>query len=255
MDFGHAGYHILYPEVRSLMSRFMILDRWTVTAAVLLVILCVMLILPPSPVPEPPEEDYSVARKHEYVIFIDIEDKKLYLLENEKCIRQYPIASGKKETPSPIGTWKITSKGSWGGGFGERWLGLNVPWGIYGIHGTNRPGSIGQAASHGCIRMLNKHVRELYSLVSHGTTVIIVDGLYGPFGRGFRPINPGDRGADVFEVQRRLKQLGYYNTYVDGIYGEEMKRAVHNFQKSKGLTVKNTITRNDLLEMGFREFE
>lgn len=229
-------------------------DRWTVTAAILFVILWVILILPPRSVQES-EEDSSVIQMQEYIIFIDLGNKKLYLFENDKCIREYPIASGKKETPSPIGTWKIISKGSWGGGFGERWMGLNVPWGLYGIHGTNRPGSIGQAASHGCIRMLNRHVRELYNLVPHGTTVMIVDGLYGPFGSGFKPIKPGDRGADVFEVQRRLKQLGYYNSYVDGIYGEGMKRAVHSFQRDRGLTVKNTITREDLLEMGFREFE
>ena len=47
---------------------------------------------------------------------------------------------------------------NWGGGFGTRWLGLNVPWGIYGIHGTNQPWSIGTQASAGCIRMFNRHV-------------------------------------------------------------------------------------------------
>jgi hypothetical protein len=229
-------------------------DRWSVTAAILFVILCVIIIVPPHP-KQVPEEDYSVVRMQEYIIFIDLGNKRLYLFENDRCIKEYPVATGKKETPSPIGTWKIISKGSWSGGFGERWMGLNVPWGVYGIHGTNRPGSIGRAASHGCIRMHNRHVRELYNLVPHGTTVIIVEGLFGPFGRGFKPINPGDRGADVFEVQRRLKQLGYYNAYVDGIYGEGMKKAVHSFQRDRDLPVKNTITREDLLEMGFREFE
>ncbi len=43
-----------------------------------------------------------------------------------------------------------------------RWIGLNVPWGVSGIHGTNMPGTIGSEASHGCIRMLDKDVEEHY---------------------------------------------------------------------------------------------
>lgn len=193
--------------------------------------------------------------KHNYVIFIEIEDNTLYLLDDNVCVRKYPISSGKASTPSPLGSWKIVSKGSWGGGFGDRWLGLNVPWGTYGIHGTNRPSSIGWAASHGCIRMYNRDIRELYNMVSIGTPVIIVNGSFGAFGNGFKLINVGARGADVYEVQRRLKELGYYQGTVDGIYGEIMKSSVHKFQRDMGLPVENTINRDDLLKMGFLEFD
>ncbi len=103
--------------------------------------------------------------------------------------------------------------------------------------------------------MLNEHVRELYQMVPYGTTVIIVDGIFGPFGRGFKPVKPGDRGADVYEVQRKLKELGYYKGYVDGIYGEGMKQAVHRFQRDNGLTAQNTVNRESLEQMGFLEFE
>jgi hypothetical protein len=132
---------------------------------------------------------------------------------------------------------------------------INVNWGKYGIHGTTRPGSIGWASSHGCIRMNNKDVKELYNIVPHGTPVVIVNGSFGPFGTGFRTIKPGDRGADVYVVQQRLKELGFYKGYVDGIYGEGMKSAVHSFQKSSSLYIKNEITEKDLLAMGFRKFE
>ncbi len=201
------------------------------------------------------QSSIQITNSHDYVIYIGLDDRILYLLDNDKCIKKYPVAIGKSDSPSPIGFWKVINKGKWSGGFGDRWLGLNVPWGKYGIHGTNRPGSIGWAASHGCIRMKNKHVIELYELVPHGTPVVIVDGSFGPFGQGFKPIKIGDRGADVYEVQRRLKELGYYKGYVDGIYGESMKTAVHKFQKDKGLEVKNTITEKDLQAMGFLEFE
>jgi lipoprotein-anchoring transpeptidase ErfK/SrfK len=52
---------------------------------------------------------------------------------------------------------------------GTRWMGLSAAG--YGIHGTNAPGSIGKAASHGCIRMRNRDVEELFELVGVGVTV------------------------------------------------------------------------------------
>ena len=70
-----------------------------------------------------------VSKKVDYCIYIQIEDKTLYLLQDGKCIRKYPIASGATYWPSPLGCWKITEKDDWGEGFGGRWLGLNVPWG------------------------------------------------------------------------------------------------------------------------------
>ncbi|NSW91124.1 MAG: L,D-transpeptidase family protein [Firmicutes bacterium] len=197
----------------------------------------------------------STAKKPEYVIFIEIEDKTLYLLEDGECIKKYPIATGKPGYPSPIGYWKIITKDTWGEGFGGRWMGLNVPWGKYGIHGTTIPGSIGYAASHGCIRLYNKDVRELYNIVPHGTPVIIVNGPFGPFGTGFRTIEPGDRGADVMAIQKRLKELGYFKGWVSGIYNDDLKYAVQKFQKDKGLPISNTISKKCWEAMGFLEFE
>ena len=52
---------------------------------------------------------------------------------------------------------------------GTRWLGLSHKG--YGIHGTNRPDSIGKNASHGCIRMRNREVEELFKLVAVGDQV------------------------------------------------------------------------------------
>jgi lipoprotein-anchoring transpeptidase ErfK/SrfK len=48
-------------------------------------------------------------------------------------------------------------------------MGLSAPG--YGIHGTNVPSSIGQAASHGCIRMRQADLEELFELVTVGTVV------------------------------------------------------------------------------------
>ena len=200
------------------------------------------------------EED-SKEQKKIYKIFIEIEDKTLYLLANGECIKEYTIASGKSGYPSPLGCWTIIEKGDWGEGFGGSWLGLDVPWGMYGIHGTIFNSSIGSAASKGCIRMFSEDVAELYSLVSVGTEVVIVNGQFGPFGRKFDEINSGDRGADVLAIQQQLKQLDFYSGELDGIYEDDLKKALHKFQRANGLEAQNTITREAWLKMGFREFE
>jgi lipoprotein-anchoring transpeptidase ErfK/SrfK len=50
---------------------------------------------------------------------------------------------------------------------------LTLRGGEYAIHGTNRPASVGGFVSHGCIRMYNHDIVELYSLVAVGTPVIV----------------------------------------------------------------------------------
>jgi len=183
-------------------------------------------------------------------ILIDVDEKTLYLMDGNKLIKKYTVATGKPSTPTPLGRWKIISKARWGGGFGSRWMQIDVPWGKYGIHGTNQPSSIGYSASHGCIRMLNKDVEDLYTYVKYGTPVVIYGGLFGPFGNGARNLKPGDKGIDVVEVQRRLKMLGYYNGYIDGVYGPSMERAVNSFQKDKGLPVNRVIYYETYRAMG-----
>lgn len=170
-------------------------------------------------------------------ILVDIGEEKLYLIDKEKNIilKEYSIASGKPETPSPTGTWKVVRMAKWSGGFGTRWIELNVPWGKFGIHGTNRPGTIGSEASHGCIRMFNKNVEELYEYVEPGMIVAIYAGPNGPFEDGLITLKPGDRGSDILEVQRKMKDKGYHPKDLDGIYGEDMKRYVIKFRKDNDL--------------------
>lgn len=189
---------------------------------------------------------YVKQDERNYAIHIEVDKKLLYLidLDTNEIVKKYVVATGKPGTPTPLGTFKIIQKGMWGGGFGSRWMGLNVPWGKYGIHGTNKPGSIGYNASHGCIRMKNKDVEELYSLVKYNTSVTLTMGDNGPFGHGFRVLRPGDRGADVQEVQKRLKQKGYYNGSIDGVYGDGTKYALIKFLKDNGLPITDSIGPN-----------
>ncbi len=66
--------------------------------------------------------------------------------------------------------------------------------------------SIGQYASHGCIRMYNADVEQLYDLVPFGTPVIIT----GDPLKHQRTLEFGDIGADVQWVQQRLRHAGYF---------------------------------------------
>jgi lipoprotein-anchoring transpeptidase ErfK/SrfK len=47
---------------------------------------------------------------------------------------------------------------------------------IYRIHGTNAPSTIGQRVSSGCIRLTNEDVADLYSRVTVGTKVVVING-------------------------------------------------------------------------------
>ncbi|MGQ9706439.1 MAG: L,D-transpeptidase family protein [bacterium] len=128
----------------------------------------------------PPPDDFKSG------IFIDLSNHSITLVRGSTIIKQYPCATG-IENPTPTGEYTITVKLAnptwyWQGkaippgpdnGLGTRFLGISKKG--YGIHGTNEPESIGRNASHGCIRMNNADVEELYELVNVGDKVMIVE--------------------------------------------------------------------------------
>lgn len=205
-----------------------------------------------------PDNITDIENKIKYSILVDLNELRLYLINKDthEIVKTYPIASGKATTPSPVGTWTVIFKeANWGKGFGSRWIALNVPWGKYGIHGTNKPLSIGGAKSSGCIRMFNKNVENLYEYVGVGTTVVIYGGPYGLFTNHFRNLVPGDRGSDVFEVQRKLKDIGYYSGKLDGIYSDDMKRGVVKFRKDNNLQTTHNINAELYNKLDMKPFE
>jgi lipoprotein-anchoring transpeptidase ErfK/SrfK len=120
-------------------------------------------------------EDQFESFRVEYSITIKPSEKRLYLIRDKKIFKSYPIATGKPASPTPKGTFKIENVAvNPGGPFGVRWLGLDAPYGDYGIHGTNNPSSIGRSISNGCIRMYNEDILDLIKYVWVGTVVKIV---------------------------------------------------------------------------------
>ena len=120
------------------------------------------------------------------MIVVSVEDRRLALVEDGRVKATYRVAVGKDATPSPVGTFRIVQRVSNptyyhkgevippgpGNPIGDRWMGLSRAG--YGIHGTNRPASIGRAASHGCIRMSRTDLESLFAQVRVGDTVQIV---------------------------------------------------------------------------------
>ncbi|GKX31617.1 hypothetical protein SH1V18_40970 [Vallitalea longa] len=190
-----------------------------------------------------------------YYILVDLDTYIMYVFKDNEMYKEYPVSGGKYSTPSPLGTWNIVSKANWGEGFGGTWMGFNVPWGKYGIHGTDEPWSIGSGLSKGCIRMYNDDAKDLKKYIPYGTKVTIIKGPYGPFGDGLRTLTPGDTGSDVFAVQERLKELGYYKGYCDGKYGDGLKSAIFKYENDKGLPRSYYITETLYESLGFIPFE
>lgn len=177
-------------------------------------------------------------------ILIDIDNKQMKLvdLDTKEIVKKYTVSTNKEDTPTPIGDFKIIQKEQWGEVYGSRWMKLNVPWGNYGIHGTDKPKSIDSNPSPGSIQMNNNDIEELYSIVKYDTPVTIEGGPHGAFNYGFRILKPGDKGADVQEVQKRLKLKGYYDGIIDGVYDESMKSSVIEFKKENNLELNHSIT-------------
>jgi len=190
------------------------------------------------------------------IIYIDTLRMSLILYENGKEVRRFPIAAGAADTPSPIGVFRIIHRFKpEGGGFGTRFLGLNVPWGSYGIHGTNKPGSIGSHASHGCFRMYSRDAETLYALAPNGTPVIVEHGPYGELGTHLVELRPMDRGSQVRAVQRKLLALGFYGGNLDGIFGAGTVTALQGFLKEKGMEWEGRVDQKVYDALGLILFE
>ena len=132
---------------------------------------------------------------HGSIVVITHERQLYYVMGNGQAIR-YPVGVGKAGMawhgsarverklvrPSwgpPEDIWRanpnlpaVIPGGAPNNPMGEAVLGLDR--GNYAIHGTNNPSSIGRYVSHGCIRMYNQDILDLYGRVPVGTAVYVL---------------------------------------------------------------------------------
>jgi len=174
-------------------------------------------------------------RQGEVSLLIDTEKLELTVLIDGQPWKTYPVAVGRWNSMTPVGEWKIVDKGyETGGAFGTRWMALDVPWGGYGIHGTNRPWSIGSYASLGCVRMFNEHIEEIFDMIPIGTRVKIV-GVRPPL-RLDRPLRLGSIGPEVVRLQEALREFGFDAGPLDGRYGPLTESRVRDVKSLFGLS-------------------
>jgi lipoprotein-anchoring transpeptidase ErfK/SrfK len=135
----------------------------------------------------------ELASKYPSFIIVDRGSFTLRFFKHLKPAHNYPIAVGMQGLETPAGLYHIQDKqvnpswhvpnSAWAGALAgkvippgpqdpikARWMGFN---GGAGIHGTDVLGSLGSAASHGCVRMAIPDVEALYDQVSVGTPVFV----------------------------------------------------------------------------------
>ncbi|MBD2015766.1 L,D-transpeptidase [Microcoleus sp. FACHB-53] len=123
-------------------------------------------------------------------LVIKLSHRRVYVYHDDNLKRSYPIAVGKAGWETPTGRYQVIDmrrhpawEHPWNGKIippgrdnplGVRWIGFWTDGrNFIGFHGTPDESLVGQAVSHGCIRMRNKDVLALYALVKIGTPVTV----------------------------------------------------------------------------------
>lgn len=146
-------------------------------------------------VPVAPEQTADqVWEANPIVVTVARDTTTVRVFERGDLVKTYKVAVGSPEYPTPTGTYQVQTmqvdppwnvpQSEWAGDLAgktipggapnnplvARWIGFN---GAVGFHGTNDLGSLGGAASHGCVRMDPADVIDLYDRVRIGTTVYV----------------------------------------------------------------------------------
>jgi lipoprotein-anchoring transpeptidase ErfK/SrfK len=118
-------------------------------------------------------------------IVVDLGARRLIAYRSGRQVLSTLVAIGAPETPTPTGRYFVNERfvlSDPDGPFGVAALGISahstvlhdwVQGGPIGLHGTNEPSTIGQATSHGCIRLSNASMQRLLALAPAGTPVSI----------------------------------------------------------------------------------
>jgi lipoprotein-anchoring transpeptidase ErfK/SrfK len=148
-----------------------------------------------APRPEPK----SPSPTKDLYLLLRLDERRLYVVQDD--VRQppqgYPVAIGRSQFPTPTGRFQINEliqnpdflvfdfnhpekpdRGRVPPGpnnpLGLRWIGFaNAHGWQVGFHGTANTSVLGQAVSHGCVRMSNADVVALYDRVKIGTEVVV----------------------------------------------------------------------------------
>ncbi len=123
-------------------------------------------------------------------LVVDLSDRQVYSYHGDQLKASYPVAIGQDGWETPQGTFRVIDRQTYPlwehpitkeligndprNPLGTRWISFWTD-GFHsiGFHGTNRDDSVGQAVSHGCLRMRNADIEALYDSVALGTPVLV----------------------------------------------------------------------------------
>ena len=235
----------------------------------------------PSPTPEPTRYTLMVDRLNQIVRAYTYDEHGEYTV----LVREMICSTGTKSNPTPLGTTIMPKRRA-------RW-GYFPTWDSHAQYLTRIDAAnafhsvlyydaderllaessfdaLGNAASHGCVRLLVSDAKWIYDNCSEGTIITVYEGEYDPeytmtlkptlnrdslrenplpkptptpiysrenFSTEYRTLSRGKKGEDVFMVQMRLAELGYYKGTVTGGYYGGTIEAVTAFQRDHGLSV------------------
>ncbi len=121
-------------------------------------------------------------------LVVNLSDREVHLYIKDERQGSYPLAVGQAGWETPTGTFRVTNLQAdpvWqhpitgevvaagpNNPLGSHWIGF---WSDedtqVGFHGTNQADLIGSAVSHGCLRMHNEDIQEIFERVEIGTPV------------------------------------------------------------------------------------
>jgi len=141
--------------------------------------------------PEPAPIEMTAPQDQPTRILLSLNDRRVYLYEGDKVKASYPVAVGKPGWETPTGEFSVVDKAldpvwenPWTGEVIQP--GPDSPLGpaiivfkldsegMYAFHGTSNEELIGQAVSHGCVRMRNEDILAMYEQVDIRTPVEVV---------------------------------------------------------------------------------
>ncbi len=129
-------------------------------------------------------------------IVLNVPERNVYLFRNGQIKAVYPVALGSRSWQTPTGVFRLASKEvnpQWrptkemvaredikdepvppgkDNPVGDRWMGWSKKG--YGFHSTKAPDSIGQAVSHGCVRLYPESAHKMFDLVRVGEPIMVM---------------------------------------------------------------------------------
>lgn len=111
-------------------------------------------------------------------------------------------------------------------------------------------GLVGSKATSTSSSSQNNFVKQLQQTLNKKGANLVVDGIAGPLTLGACPLLLyGSMGTIVNLLQSRLNSIGFSSGNVDGMFGQNTKKAVMNFQKSRNLLVDGIVGKNTWTEL------